>query len=191
MGNPKPARRCTGTTRKGKPCQARPLKGKTRCARHEDAANAPDIQRARDERWDRLGWLYCFEYTGMVSAACAMMGVGRSTVYEERQRNEDFALAWHDVEERSTEVMEREAWRRGVEGVVKPLVSAGKHVTDVREYSDGLLQFMLKARRPEKYRERMDVAHSGSVEKRIRVELDKLDADELDALERIAQKLEA
>lgn len=99
----------------------------------------------------------------MVNAACKLAKVGRTTVYEERQRNEGFALAWHDIEERTTEMMEREAYRRAVEGVTKPLVSAGKHVTDVTEYSDTLLIFMLKSRRPERYRDNVKVEHAGSV----------------------------
>lgn len=100
----------------------------------------------------------------MVTAACRLMKVGRSTVYEERQRNEAFAVAWADVEERSTEVMEAEAFRRAVDGVETPMVSAGKLVTTVRTYSDGLLTFMLKGRRPEKYRDNVKVEHSGRVD---------------------------
>lgn len=126
----------------------------------------------------------------MVSVTCELMGISRQTAYAERQRNEDFALAWHDIEEETTEAMEREAYRRAVEGVTTPMVSAGKHVTDVQSYSDRLLEFMLKARRPEKYRDRVDLNHSGSVEKRVKVDLAKLDDDELAALERIAAKLE-
>jgi hypothetical protein len=183
--------RCTGKTKAGKACKAHPLKGTDRCGRHPGEVDAPDVQRVRTERWDRVGWLHCFEYTGMVTAACALMGISRQTAYEERQRNEGFAVAWHDVEERVVERMEREAVRRAVEGVETPLVSAGKLVTTVRTYSDGLLQFMLKARRPETYRERVDLTHGGGVkiDKTVRVDLAKLDADELAALERISDKL--
>lgn len=144
----------------------------------------------RPERWSREHWLDTFRWCGMVSVTCELMGISRQTAYAERQRNEDFALAWHDIEEETTEAMEREAYRRAVEGVTTPMVSAGKHVTDVQSYSDRLLEFMLKARRPEKYRDRVDLNHSGSVEKRVKVDLAKLDDDELAALERIAAKLE-
>jgi hypothetical protein len=108
-------------------------------------------------------WLEAFEKAGTVVAACKAAGVGRTTAYEWRQKDEAFALAWADIEEATTEAMEREAFRRGVEGTVEPLVSAGKHVTDVKKYSDTLLIFMLKARRPEKYRDNVKVEHSGSV----------------------------
>ncbi len=103
----------------------------------------------------------------MVTGACDRIGIGRTTVYMERQRNEAFAVAWADVEERSTERMEAEAYRRAVTGVETPLVSAGKLVTTVQTYSDGLLTFMLKARRPDKYRDNVKVEHSGSVKTEI------------------------
>jgi hypothetical protein len=109
-------------------------------------------------------WLEAFEKRGTVVAACKTAGVGRTTAYEWRQKDEAFALAWADIEEATTEAMEREAFRRGVEGTVEPLVSAGKHVTDVKKYSDTLLIFMLKARRPEKYRDNIKVEHAGKVE---------------------------
>jgi hypothetical protein len=50
-----------------------------------------------------------------------------------------------------------------VVGVTQPVVSAGVHVTDVQRYSDRLLEFLLKARRPERFRERADVHHSGEI----------------------------
>jgi hypothetical protein len=182
--------RCTGTRKDGKPCTANAKRGTERCGRHPLADAADTATRPRDERWSREGFLHCFEWAGMVSVACEMIGISRQTAYMERQRNEDFALAWADVEERSTEAMEREAYRRAVEGVVEPMVSAGTHVTDVRRYSDRLLEFMLKGRRPEKYRDRVDVNHSGKVEQRVKVDLSKLSDDELEALEQIAAKLD-
>jgi len=117
-------------------------------------------QRRKDWQTPFLG---AFAELGMVTAACEAAGISRDTAYQERQRDEAFALAWADVEERSTETMEAEAYRRAVTGTTKPLVSAGKHVCDVQEYSDSLLQFMLRARRPDRYRENVKVEHGGQV----------------------------
>ncbi len=47
-------------------------------------------------------------------------------------------------------------------GVLRPVFQGGKHVGDIREYSDTLLQFLLKGERPEKFRERYEV--SGTVQ---------------------------
>jgi hypothetical protein len=182
--------KCTGTTKRDTPCKAPALNGTDRCGRHPRVDTRVDSSRAGEGRWDRVAFLEAFESEGMVSKACQVIGVSRQAVYAERQRNEEFAVAWADVEERVVETMEREAYRRAVEGTTKPLVSAGKHVTDVTEYSDSLLQFLLKARRPERYRENVKVEHSGGVTQRVQVDLSKLSADELAALEGIAAKLE-
>lgn len=183
--------KCTGTTRTGSACGSNALKGTDRCARHPHVVDTPvDSSRAGGEaRWDRQGFLEAFEDEGMVSKACQVVGVSRQAVYAERQRNEEFAVAWADVEERVVERMEHEAYRRAVEGVEKPLVSAGRHVTNVTEYSDSLLQFLLKARRPERYRENVKVEHAGAIAQRVQVDLSKLDASELDALEALTAKL--
>lgn len=90
-------------------------------------------------------FLDAFAQSGMVSEACRSVGIDRSTAYKTRQRDEAFALAWADVEERSTEELEREAKRRAVDG------------------SDTLMIFLLKARRPEKYRENVKIEHAGTI----------------------------
>lgn len=106
----------------------------------------------------------------MVSAACRVAKVGRSTVYDARG-DAVFAAAWDEIETETTDAMEREAYRRGVEGVSEPLVSAGRHVADVRKYSDTLLIFMLKARKPATYRENVKIEHAGSIDGKHTVEI--------------------
>ncbi len=56
-----------------------------------------------------------------------------------------------------TDRMEDEARRRAVDGVEESVFYQGEQVSTVRRYSDTLLIFMLKARRPETYRERSDI----------------------------------
>jgi uncharacterized protein YdbL (DUF1318 family) len=103
---------------------------------------------------------------GNVSDAARKAGVGRKTVYEWREAEPDFAAAWDEAIEAAMDAMESEAWRRAVEGTRKPLIGrVGKDqdgvITYVREYSDSLMQTLLKAHRPEKYRERSEVRHTG------------------------------
>lgn len=163
-----PKRRCQGERKDGKQCRATPRKGTDRCWRHPDTADASGA-RARDERWNRAHFLDTFEWCGMVTMACKLTGICRTTVYEERQRNEEFATAWADVEERTTERMEREAYRRAVEGVDSPVLYKGEFVKTEdgsqlveREYSDTLLTFLLKARKPNVYRDNVSVRHTGA-----------------------------
>ncbi len=60
------------------------------------------------------------------------------------------------------EEFEAEAARRAVTGVTRHMTVAGESV-EITVYSDALLMFILKAERPEKYRDRREVRHSGDV----------------------------
>ena len=53
--------------------------------------------------------------------------------------------------------MEAEAYRRGVKGVQRPEYQAGALTGYTTEYSDLLLQLLLRANRPDKYREKNDI----------------------------------
>lgn len=96
-----------------------------------------------------------------VADACEAVGIGRRTAYDHRQRDEGFALAWHDADERGIEELESEARKRALDG------------------SDTMLIFLLKAKRPTVYRENVKVEHSGSVKH----DLNGMSDGELDALE--------
>lgn len=108
--------------------------------------------------------------TGNVSEAVKATTVSRRFVYDERERNAEFAAEWDDALDQASDVMEREALRRAVEGWDEPVFgSMGQglgsgQVGTVRKYSDTLLIFLLKGVRPEKYRERTDVRHSGKID---------------------------
>lgn len=58
----------------------------------------------------------------------------------------------------ATEVLEQEAWRRAREGIAEPVYQHGKEVGTIQRYSDQLLMFLLRARAPERYRDRVDVS---------------------------------
>jgi hypothetical protein len=98
--------------------------------------------------------------TGIVYRAAETAGTSRSRVYALRQQDADFAAAWDEAEQVAADRLEQEAWRRGVEGVAEPLVSGGKVIRDddghpiaIRRYSDQLLIALLRARRPERFRD--------------------------------------
>jgi hypothetical protein len=89
----------------------------------------------------------------------------RTTVYRWQEDDEEFAQLYRQAEIEATETLEAEAHRRAVFGVKKytPILHKGSVVYVVEEttYSDTLLIFLLKARAPEKYRERFDVTTAG------------------------------
>lgn len=86
-----------------------------------------------------------------------------STLYDRRHRDTEFAARWDAAEAEGSDILEQEAFRRAVEGTSKPIYQGGELVGTVREYSDTLLIFLLKGRKPEKFRERVDNQHSGNV----------------------------
>ena len=104
---------------------------------------------------------------GIITDACKAAGVSRQAAYKARERSPTFVAAWDDAVDQAADVMEREAWRRAVEGVEKPVFgslggrSGSGEIGRVQEYSDTLLIFLLKGARPEKFRERIDTRHSG------------------------------
>jgi hypothetical protein len=101
-------------------------------------------------------------HSGNVTHAATTVGLSRRHVYRVRAADPAFAAAWYDAVESYADLLEAEADRRAVEGVVKPLFYKGQRLpVELREYSDVLLMFRLKALRPEKYRERCPGAHHG------------------------------
>ena len=109
-----------------------------------------------------------------ITGAAIQADIPRRTVYEWRDADADFRVAWDEALEYGSDRLEDEAFRRAHDGVERPLVSAGKIVKDdegtairLREYSDTLMCLLLKARRPDKFRER--ISNENSVESSIKV----------------------
>lgn len=98
-----------------------------------------------------------FAEEATIAAACAKAKVGRTTVHDRRKRDPVFAQRFLDADEAITEAMEAELYRRAVHGVEQPVFQNGKLVGTVRKFSDVLLIFGLKARRPDIYRDRISI----------------------------------
>lgn len=90
---------------------------------------------------------------GQIKKSCEIAGVSAPTVYRERRNNPEFAKAWLEREDRGVDVLESEAIRRAVCGYIHETVMRDGTVVQTTRYSDPLLIFLLKAKRPEKYRE--------------------------------------
>lgn len=109
-----------------------------------------------------------------MSFAARAIGRARSRAYGLRAEDPDFAAAWSDAVDEAIDRLEREAWRRAVEGLEEPVFYQGKVCGVVRRYSDRMLEMLLKAHRPEEYRERHTLEHSGGMMLRHEDWLDKL-----------------
>jgi len=100
--------------------------------------------------------------TGLsVTAAAEAAGVDRTTVYNWRGKDEKFAQRWDAAVEAGTDKIEDEAYRRAVEGIITTRYTKNGDEYTTINYSDRLLEILLKSRRPERYRERYDVETTG------------------------------
>ena len=120
---------------------------------------------ARTARTDRARekFLAVLRETCNVSEAARAAAIGRRTAYEWRDADETFAADWDDAEQEAADKLEREAWRRAVEGVDKPVTHQGVITATYKEYSDRMLEILLKGHRPEKFTDRLKAEHSGSM----------------------------
>lgn len=109
---------------------------------------------ARRRKQDQF--LAAFSTRATISAAAKAIAVGRRTHYLWLETDKAYAARFKDAEEDVTESLEAEARRRAVDGLEEPVHYQGERVDTIRRYSDTLLIFLLKARRPEVYRERFD-----------------------------------
>lgn len=96
-----------------------------------------------------------------VTHSAEKAGFSRQTAYKYRELDEQFRTDWDDAIERGTDRLEDAMEKRAVDGVMKPVYQGKELVGHVQEYSDSLAMFMAKARRPDKFRERSTVSHTG------------------------------
>ena len=137
----------------------------------------------------RRAFLMKLAETGNVSEAARASKVSRSHAYALKMADVAFAAAWTDALESATDVLEAEARHRAVEGVEQPHFHQGQVTGHVRKYSDSLLMFLLKAHRPEKYRDR-SVDAKGAPDEEIDREIDDARATLVDRLARLDADLE-
>ncbi|MEM7305034.1 MAG: hypothetical protein AAF682_00115 [Planctomycetota bacterium] len=124
--------------------------------------------------------------TGIIAEAARLAsphakGGAISTFYAERDRDPEFAAAWKDAAEHATGIVEREAFRRAVEGWDEPT-----RFGPVRKHSDRLLELLLKARSPQ-YREhrKYEVDAKTEVTEKKRLDLRSLSPHKLELLRQL------
>lgn len=136
-------------------------------------------------------FLAAYAETGCVSRACKAADVGRRSHYRWLAESEAYKAAFAEADDVATEALEAEARRRALDGVRRHKFDRGRPIMvpcrpgdpDGRcveqaedgsevwakpyvehEYSDTLLIFLLKGKRPEVYRDRVEAKHSGAVD---------------------------
>ena len=98
--------------------------------------------------------------TADVTASARAAGYSRRSVYEWKEKDEAWHGSWEEAWRMGVDALEEEALRRGVGGVLEPVWHKGEIVGHRRKYSDNLLMFMLKGRRPNTFRDNASIEHS-------------------------------
>lgn len=153
--------------------------------------------------WDRPWkgpFLAAFAITGNVSEAARRTGISRVHATNTRHTDEQFDRAWVEAEEIGTDRLEEIAWLRATVGEPRRVVrtkydeqgnTSEVSVEESSVISNALLITLLKARRPEKYRERFEHRVTGDQGGPIRVEVDRRPTRErMLALVELAKELE-
>lgn len=117
----------------------------------------PDAIQAVQRAQAQVAFLAAYAELGTLLHAAREVGIDRQTHYDWLRDCPDYAEMWEVAQEAYTEKLEREAGRRAVEGHEVGVWYQGEQVGTERKPSDNLLMFLLKARRPHIYRDRMEL----------------------------------
>lgn len=100
--------------------------------------------------------------TPNITVAARAANVSRSTVEKHRKEDALFAERLQEALDEGLDLWEQECARRAFKGVERGVYHEGCLIDTNMHYSDNLATFLLKAHRPEKYRERTSVDVTGT-----------------------------
>lgn len=143
----------------------------------------------------RAGFLTAFALTGNVTAAAKAAGIERSTAYRAKEADPSFAAEWAEAQEVASDALEEEARRLATgyyvsykfnkDGIPLRHPFTGEPYAE-RIISAPLLTLLLKAERPDKFKDRSLVENGNPPAPAY--DLSKLTPDELAILERLTEK---
>lgn len=149
----------------------------------------PYTQEERAEKQTRF--IEVYRQCGNIKYSCQMAGISREMFYQWKKNNKTFQRLVEEAEPEVDDTVEYAAFEEGVIGVEEPVVSSGKvmyvdeevlnedgtpqldsegkpvtkrKMLTIRRRNPTVLITLLKARLPQKYREKQQVEHSGSVD---------------------------
>jgi DNA-binding transcriptional regulator YdaS (Cro superfamily) len=96
-------------------------------------------------------FLNMLEVLPNITAVCRLLGVSTKNLSKHRKADAEFEAEIKEAIERGYDMLEEEARRRAVDGVLKPVYYRGMKCGHIREYSDQLLVTLLKGYRPKRF----------------------------------------
>ncbi len=103
-------------------------------------------------------FLHFLGQSGSVTYAAARAGIERRTLYRRRAADEAFAARWDEALQLGIDRLQDNAMQRALNGTERPLFRNGRRVGSMQQYDNKLLQFLLRAHRPEVYADRKQSA---------------------------------
>ena len=113
--------------------------------------------RAQRAQQKKAAFLEAYAKIGTVVHAAQHTGLPRRTHYKWLHKDPNYAKQFAEAEEEAIQHLEREARQRAMVGVEEPVYYKGEVCGTVRKYSDILLIFLLKSKRPDTYRDHQAV----------------------------------
>ena len=111
----------------------------------------------RNRKKQQTEFLEKLEKLANVTQACRFAKVSRRTIYNWLDTDPDFKVKYDESVKIAVDLLEDEAVRRAYAGTKEPVFQGGKKVGTITKYSDTLLIFLLKKRKPDIYK---DVIHT-------------------------------
>lgn len=104
-----------------------------------------------------------FRQSGNLTEAARRAGVHRSTPYRWAEWDSDFKVLMEQAENEAVDRIELVAHNLATGKYMRMVVSAGKVLGEEAIYSEKMIEMLLRARRPERYNQKQQIEHSGSL----------------------------
>jgi len=155
---------------------------------HKDGGPYSPAERTRKQQ----RFLKLYRECANIKASCRVAGINRQTFYNWRDNDPEFAAQLPEADKDADDTAEFSLYDRAIKGVESYVVSQGHIVYEdiplldeegkpkldkygkqiylhgkplkERKYSDSLLTTLLKARMPDKYKDKQQVEHAGSID---------------------------
>lgn len=151
---------------------------------HPDLPSELTVERMkllREKRKGRRNKVWCPEIQetfldlyrewGSIRKCAEALGISTATVYLHRNADPDFDEECIQCEEDFADMVDESITERAIKGVQEPVVYQGKIMKDdnnnpilVTRQSDRLAELVIKAQKPDKYRERREITGPGGGE---------------------------
>ncbi len=119
--------------------------------------------RGKDATWRKV-YLHVLRHCPNVTVACRVSGVTDGAIRKARESDPDFAAAEKEAIAHGIGLVEASAFKSAVYGDLEPVYHQGILCGTVVKYSDAMRALLLKAHKPEVYRENVKVEHGGKVD---------------------------